>query len=231
MSKESRVYDIFQSISEDYDSANMRISMGQHLRWKRAAVKLLSHMTRAGGKILDLCCGTGDIACLLLEESKCFEVTGVDFSSNMLAVAKRRAGENNRLQLAEGDAMKLSFADDSFDCAIISFALRNTADYQQVLREMTRVVRPGGAVCCMDSFYPRLPLVKPFYSLYFRYLMPLLGGGLRRRENYFWLYQTTKEFITAQRLRILMQKAGLSKLQGRSYLFGSCVCLYGYKIG
>ena len=166
-SKAARVLRIFESIAGDYDRANARISLGLHKSWKRMLIRRLSRGLPHEGKVLDLCCGTGDIAIALAKERSDLQVTGLDFSPAMLARAGERGEGMANLRFVQGDAMALPFPDESFSAAAISFGLRNTADYAQVLREMRRVTVSGGEVLCLDSFVPDSVLVKPFYRLYF----------------------------------------------------------------
>lgn len=231
MEREQRVYAIFQSIACGYDRANQRISLGRHVSWKRAAVCSIIGGIPRYGKTLDLCCGTGDMTALFLEQTPDLRVTGLDFSPNMLDTARRRFDGDLRVELIQGNAMSLPFEDESFDAAVISFALRNTGDYGRVLDEMVRVVRRGGAVCCVDSFRPESKLIQPFYDLYFSGLMPLIGGGLAHRKEYHWLSDSTKAFLSADGLSVLMREKGLKRIAGRSFLFGACSIRTGYRGG
>lgn len=231
MKKEEFVFQVFESISDDYDAANNRISLGLHMHWKRRAVKRLLRTVPQGGRVLDLCCGTGDMTELMLSNRPDIKVVGLDFSPAMLAQAEKRLGALKGLELVLGDAMALPFDSDSFDGAVISFALRNTADYRKVLEEMARVTRTGAPVCCIDSFVPESALVRPFYQIYFSLLMPLLGGGRKKRKEYRWLCRSTKEYIRPEALRQLMAECGLSDAEKEQFMFGSCVSLCTYKEG
>ena len=229
MKKEEYVYNVFENVAEGYDAANNRISLGLHRHWKRRAMERTLAAVPPEGRLLDLCCGTGDMTALALEMKPGLRVTGLDFSPAMLAQAEKRLGRNSRVELIRGDAMALPFPDGSFDGAIISFALRNTADYQNVLEEMVRVVKPGGSVCCIDSFRPLSPIIRPFYDIYFSVLMPLLGGGKEKFSEYRWLCRSTREFVSPSALRCLMERSGLEKTVQDSFLFGSCVSLCAQK--
>lgn len=147
----------------------------------------------------------------------------------MLDVARRKGAALEHLTWREGDAMALPFADDTFSAAAISFGLRNTPDYGAVLTEMTRVVCPGGWVYCLDSFVPDSPLIRPFYDLYFRGVMPLLGGGFRHRREYRWLWQSTRDFLRKRELTALFAAVGLEKVRADSHLFGTCALHSGQK--
>lgn len=229
MDKESYVYDVFQEIADDYDGANNRISLGNHLRWKSAATTAVLKSVPHGGRVLDLGCGTGDMIELMLRLRADIRVTGLDFSPKMLDNAQNRFSGDKRVTLVTGNAMELAFSDGELDAAVIAFALRNMADYSRVLAEMTRVVKTAGAVCCIDSFTPEAQLIKPFYKLYFTKMMPLLGGGRQHRTQYRWLNRSTSDFLRADELSSLMRSKGLERLDKQSFMFGSCVCICGLK--
>lgn len=231
MNKASYVYHVFETIAPGYDAANARISLGRHIGWKRYAADALLRSVPDGGHILDLCCGTGDLTALLLERNPSLHVTGLDFSPAMLERAAARFRGDPRVCLIRWDALDLPFGDDCFDGAIISFALRNTPDYARVLDQMRRVVSAGHPVCCIDSFLPQSRLIRPFYNLYFHVLMPLLGGGLRHRQEYLWLCMSTHNFISPRELSAMMDVQGFSRQTAASFMFGSCVCICALKGG
>lgn len=227
-SKQTRVYGIFQSISEDYDRANTRISLGMEKGWKRMLTDRLAEYP-TGASILDVCCGTGDITLETAGKRQDLQVTGLDFSPAMLSVAEsKRKGRQNATFL-QGDAMALPFEDDCFEAACISFGLRNTADYEQVLREMRRVVKPGGSVYCLDSFVPESRIIRPFYRIYFRFIMPLIGGGRKHVQEYKWLYESTQKFLHPKGLEELYRTVGLKEVRMKRKLFGACVLVWGEK--
>lgn len=227
--KRAHVYDIFETLAPRYDRANARISLGLEKGWKRLLVKRVLAQSGSGGDILDVCCGTGDIAIALAEGGPGLSVTGLDFSPAMLEAAGKKGEGITNLQFLQGDAMNLPFADGRFDAACISFGLRNTPDYDRVLREMRRVVKPGGKVYCLDSFVPDNPVILPAYRLYFRYMMPVLGGGRKYRKQYTWLYQSTEQFPRRRELMRKFAGAGLEQVQSRSRMLGACVLIEGTK--
>ena len=180
------------------------------------------------GKILDVCCGTGDITARIASEHPDVHVTGLDFSSEMLKVAHARTDKMPNVELVEGNAMKLPFKKGSFDAAVISFGLRNTPDYLQVIKEMARVVRSGGLVACLDASVPSNCVVLPFYKFYYKTIMPTLGGGFSKRSEYKWLYQSTQEFLTKAELAALFEQAGLRDVNLRSFMCGAAALHTGY---
>ena len=227
--KEKTVYQIFQKIAGRYDRANERISLGLQGRWKRLLTGELIRNLPKGSKVLDVCCGTGDIALLLARGRKDLTVTGIDFSPAMLSVAEQRKKDRRNIRFLRGNAMALPFGDEEFDAAVISFGLRNTADYTKTLCEMKRVVKKGGIIACLDSFVPGLKIVKPFYRFYFRDLVPFLGGGIRYRNEYRWLYRSTKEFLRREELEALFRTIGLTDVRAVSRMFGACSLVAGLK--
>ncbi|MDO5132552.1 MAG: ubiquinone/menaquinone biosynthesis methyltransferase [Eubacteriales bacterium] len=227
--KKEHVYDVFQTIAERYDSANARISLGLEKRWKALLVKRLTEAAGPGQKVLDVCCGTGDIAIAIAGERPDLAVTGLDFSPAMLEAAREKGGSLPNLQLMQGDAMELPFPDNTFAAVCISFGLRNTADYSRVLNEMYRTVMPGGRVFCLDSFVPDNPMVVPAYEVYFRHLMPVLGGGRKYKKQYEWLYTSTQQFPGRRKIMKLFAKTGLRQVQSRSRMLGACVLVEGTK--
>lgn len=229
MTKRKKVYSVFQHISGSYDAANGRISLGMEKAWKKDLIKGITENTPQGAALLDVCCGTGDIALALGSVRPDATVTGLDFSPAMLDVAREKGKGRTNVTWQQGDAMELPFPDDTFHDACISFGLRNTPDYGQVLSEMARVVAPGGKVWCLDSFVPTSMWIRPFYSLYFHYVMPILGGGLSHRAEYQWLWQSTQEFVSKDELTELFRRTGLVEVSAVSHLFGSCVMHSGKK--
>jgi len=225
-SKQDLVYGIFQKISKDYDRANTRISLGMEKGWKRMLIDRLAQCP-PDAEVLDVCCGTGDITLATAARRPGLKLVGLDFSPAMLEVAeaKRQGRENARF--LQGDAMTLPFEAERFAASCISFGLRNTADYEQVLREMRRVTKPGGSIYCLDSFVPENPLIRPFYRLYFRFIMPRLGGRTKHVQEYQWLYESTQTFLRPGELEALFQQVGLKNIRTQRKLFGACVLIWG----
>ena len=208
--KEEKVQGVFQHISSNYDMMNDIISVGLHRGWKDS---LAEEISQKGKSILDVCCGTGDLTVMLSKKDVLNEVTGLDFSQNMLSVAKNRVEKNDvkNVKLVQGNAMELPFEDNCFDCAVISFGLRNVADYSKVISEMTRVIKKGGWIYCLEASYPDSKYIKPFFRLYFRHIMPRLAGLITgKQKEYEWLNESTELFLKKNELAELFKKCGLS---------------------
>ncbi len=218
----------FERIARRYDLTNDVISLFMHRLWKRRAVDMLA--AKSDGSYLDVCCGTGDLA-LTIARRLCPQasVTGLDFSANMLAVAQdrqRRAQAESRLlcpiNWRQGDAQALPFADDTFDGAIISFGLRNLTDLSAGLKEMARVVRPGGKVVNLDLGRPSLPLFSPVFAVYFQQVVPLIGALLQGdRQSYTYLPRSLATYPPPSTLTAMFQEAGLADVRWLSLALGS----------
>ena len=177
--KEKTVYQIFQKIAGRYDRSNVLISLGLQGRWKKMLTGRLLKNLPEGAKVLDVCCGTGDIALELSRARRDLRVTGIDFSPAMLEEAEKRRRGRKNVRFLQGNAMALPFRDAVFDAAVISFGLRNTADYGRTLREMVRVVKEEGSVACLDSFVPGHETGAPLLPL----LFPERDAASRRRTE------------------------------------------------
>jgi|SRR5699024_8985788 len=220
--KSERVHHVFQNISEKYDKMNSIISFNRHRSWRKDVMKRMN--VKEGEEALDVCTGTGDWAfSLATEVGQKGNVIGLDFSENMLEVAKEKL-ENERLNhvsFVHGDAMDLPFPDNSFDYVTIGFGLRNVPDYEQVLREMYRVVKPGGYAVCLETSQPTLIGYRQLYYFYFRFIMPLFGKLFAKSyDEYAWLHESAKEFPDKHELKKLFLKVGFNKVDMKSYSGG-----------
>ena len=224
-----QVHRVFQNISKKYDRLNNIISFEQHKVWRKHVMSTMN--VQKGSKALDVCCGTADWTIALSEAvgSK-GQVTGLDFSENMLEVGKQKTASLENIQLVHGDAMNLPFDDNSFDYVTIGFGLRNVPDYLSALKEMHRVLKPGGMVVCLETSQPTLPLFKQIYSLYFKFVMPIFGKMFAKsKEEYEWLQQSTFNFPDKQTLKGLFFEAGFNDIIVRSFTGGVAAMHLGYK--
>lgn len=230
MEKRERVFAVFEQLAPTYDAGNTRISLGLERFWKKALIDAVVTQVRPGGTVLDVCCGTGDIALAIARKRPDVAVTGLDFSPAMLAVGTAKDTQRT-IRWQRGDALHLPFPNHIFSAVTISFGLRNTTDYGQVLREMYRVTEPGGSLSCLDSYVPTNRCIRPAYELYFRHLMPWLGGGACHVGAYRWLWQSTEQFISSHDVTGLLAAIGWQHVQERPFLFGACVLHGGQKKG
>lgn len=228
MEKSEKVHDIFERISPFYDKANDRISLGMQKRWKRVLITNLSSKLKKTDKILDVCCGTGDIAISLAKNDE-LDVVGLDFSESMLKVAKEKTKNYSNISFIKADAKNIPYPDNTFKASTISFGLRNTDDYTKVIAEMVRVSKKDAYIYILDSFPVKNKIIKPFYIFFFKYLMPFLGGGFKNFRDYNWLYESTKNFIDPSEIYKIYQKLGLRNIEIKKMMFGACVLIMGEK--
>ncbi|MDY0408317.1 demethylmenaquinone methyltransferase [Virgibacillus soli] len=229
-SKEERVHHVFETIYGRYDSMNSIISFQRHKAWRRDVMKRMN--VKTNGRALDVCCGTGDWSIALAEAMAEGEVIGLDFSENMLKVAKEKTNnlKLNNISYVHGNAMELPFADDSFDYVTIGFGLRNVPDYMKVLKEMYRVVKPGGIVVCLETSQPTIPVYRQLYYFYFRFIMPLFGKIFAKSYNeYAWLHESAKDFPDKNILKKMFLEVGFSKVNVKSYTGGVSAMHMGIK--
>ncbi|WP_068672003.1 demethylmenaquinone methyltransferase [Oceanobacillus sp. Castelsardo] len=230
-SKEERVHHVFEKIYKNYDSMNSIISFQRHKAWRKDVMKRMKVKKKSSA--LDVCCGTGDWSISLAKAvGKKGSVVGLDFSKNMLSVAEKKKEEKNikHLELIQGNAMELPFEDNSFDYVTIGFGLRNVPDYMTVLKEMYRVVKPGGKVVCLETSQPTTIGFKQIYFFYFRFIMPLFGRLFAKSyDEYAWLNESTRSFPNKERLKQMFLEAGFSKVKVKSYTFGVAAMHMGFK--
>ena len=215
-SKEQFVHQVFESIARDYDRMNSILSLYMHKAWRRFAMKKMQ--VQKGDSALDVCCGTCDWTIALAQASQTGAIVGLDFSQNMLQVGEekvKRQKLDQQIELVHGNAMNLPFPDHTFDHVTIGFALRNVPDLYQVLREMKRVVKPGGQVVSLELSKPTWPIFRNIYQLYFQRILPLLGKWIANRyQQYQWLPKSLEDFPNYQQLRkIMLEEIGFAEVE------------------
>ncbi|RHW41246.1 demethylmenaquinone methyltransferase [Neobacillus notoginsengisoli] len=230
-SKEERVHSVFESISDNYDKMNSVISFKQHIAWRKDTMKRMN--VRSGSKALDVCCGTADWTIALSDAvGEDGEVIGLDFSKNMLKIGQQKIDslQLKNASLIHGNAMELPFPDNHFDYVTIGFGLRNVPDYMQVLKEMHRVVKPGGIAICLETSQPTMPVYRQLYFFYFRYIMPVFGKLFAKSyEEYSWLQESARDFPGAKELARMFEDAGFYKVVYKPYSGGAAAVHIGYK--
>lgn len=217
---------MFASVAHRYDLVNSLLSFGRHSAWRRKAADLAD--LALGGKALDVCCGTGDLARELARRVGAQgTVWGLDFCRPMLTLALAKAPDRAAAKpnYVAGDSHQVPFASGTFDCASIAFGIRNVADPRAVFAEMARVVRPGGRVVCLEFAVPDDPLRRGLVRLYERTLVPLVGGALAPRNAYAYLANSIQAFARPPEIREMMELAGLAAVRTVSMHLGS-VCAH-----
>lgn len=229
---EQSVQAIFDKIAPQYDQMNSVISLGTHHVWRKRVMTMMA--VRPGDFALDLCCGTGDWTLALAHAvGPAGRVVGLDFSPVMLqeATAKVRAAKlNDRITLRQGDAMHLPYPDNSFNVVTIGFGLRNVPDANQVLREMARVVKPGGQVVCLETSQPTNPVIHAGWQVYFGHLVPLMGSVVAHHyQAYNYLQRSTHDFVSVDQLAAMFTATGLTRVSYTAFNLGAAAVHFGYK--
>jgi demethylmenaquinone methyltransferase/2-methoxy-6-polyprenyl-1,4-benzoquinol methylase len=212
------VREMFTAIAPRYDLLNHLLSMNVDRLWWRRAARTFAHiLVRPDASVLDLCCGTADMA-LALRRQGAASVFGADFSHAMLTLADRKA--RGRVKLIEADALCLPAPDACFDLVVSAFGFRNLADYDAGLREILRVLRPGGEVGILDFGEPRGVLGK-IYRVYFRRVLPVVGTLISGvRGPYSYLPASVERFPDPSQMLMRMRAAGFQDVNWTPYTFG-----------
>jgi demethylmenaquinone methyltransferase/2-methoxy-6-polyprenyl-1,4-benzoquinol methylase len=223
---------MFSGIAGRYDLLNHLLSGNVDKRWRRVAVRALESSLVEGARVLDVACGTGDLS-LVLAEAGAVRVVGLDFCRPMLEIARRKAEADSRLiPFVEGDALRLPFADETFDAATIAFGLRNLAGVADGLRELRRILRPGGRLAVLEFSSPVVPGFRALFRFYFTRVLPRVGGLLSgSRGAYEYLPDSVLRFPDQKRLAELMREEGFEGVEYRNLTGGVAALHTGTRVG
>jgi demethylmenaquinone methyltransferase/2-methoxy-6-polyprenyl-1,4-benzoquinol methylase len=199
---ETQVRAMFDRIARVYDRMNSVMTAGMHHRWRARAADLAR--VGSGSRALDVATGTGDLAIELARRGA--SVVGLDFSENMLELARKKAPG---IEFVQGNALALDYPDGSFDAVTVGFGARNFADLGQGLRELARVTRPGGRVVILEITSPQRPPLSWFFRLWFDRLVPALGRVAGDSDAYTYLPSSVRRFPGPQELGAELTAAGL----------------------
>lgn len=226
--KASLVLRIFNSIAPFYDFINTVISVGLNKKMKLLAINQMDLVD--GDRILDLCCGTGDIISLILESySLNLDIIGVDFSVEMLKIAQKRFKNKDNVKLIQADASKMPFEDDCFDHIIISFGLRNLENIYDNLKEINRVLKKGGSFVSLDFGKPLNYFFKSLFDFYFTYIVTMIGKLFNKHSEYDYLQSSIKEYPAPLAILKIMEEQGFSNTTNINAFLGFVAIQKGYK--
>lgn len=224
LSKGEQVEQMFDSIAPAYDFMNRAMTLGIDKIWRKKAVGMVARTNPE--RILDVATGTGDLALALASAIPGSRITGVDLSEGMISVGRKKiekAGLSGRITLEAADCLALPFDDNRFDALTVAYGVRNFADIPAGLREMQRVIRPGGMVCIVELSTPVNPIVKPLYRLYTRGVIPLVGRLISKDTRaYSYLPESIEAVPQRERMLALMEDAGFDTTAYRPLTFGVC---------
>ena len=226
-SKGPAVQKMFDGIAADYDLMNRVMTMGQDQKWRRFVVAKAGNPGQ--GWVLDLATGTGDIAALMEKQFPEGMHLGADFSLNMLREAQKRFSDQP-IDWQASDATNMPYKDDSFESVTFGYLLRNVDSSLQVLKEIHRVLKPGGRVVCLDTTPPEKNLLYPFIRFYFRFGIPLLGRFIASDEAaYSYLTGSTMGFHKAEELADIFREAGFNQVAYKKFMMGTIGVHWGQK--
>ena len=225
MAKKEFVREMFDGIAADYDRLNHIMSLDVDKSWRRKALKqIIGPEVR---DILDLACGTGDFSVAIARKMPVgAHVTGVDLSEGMLAVMKEKVaaeGLQEKISIRQGDGEELPFADGSIDRVTIAFGIRNFENREKGLREMLRVLRPGGRVVILELSVPQNAFFRWCYNLYFLHILPLIGGKVSGdKAAYRYLPASVLHFPGPREFMETLRECGFSEVEHKAMTFGIC---------
>ena len=228
--KEKSVYveQMFNKIAQKYDLFNDIITFGMHRQWKRFVAQQTA--LNAEQNCLDLCCGTGDIAREVFRQYPSSEVTGLDFSEEMLNIAESKNTNEIAVKYMPGDAMNIPFQDSEFNAVTIGYGMRNVQDISHFLREILRVLKPKGVLVSLDVGKVSLPILTELNHFYFFHIVPLVGKLLMPGEIVFqYLPESSLEYPNQESLKNLMIETGFENVGFHNFVFGASTVHVAHK--
>jgi demethylmenaquinone methyltransferase/2-methoxy-6-polyprenyl-1,4-benzoquinol methylase len=228
-----QVQKMFSDIAPRYDLLNRLLSCGQDRYWRKRAVNRLS--PQAGERFLDIATGTADVALEIIRKVPrgTVQVVGIDFSEKMLELAKQKIDSQDAthsIQLESGSAENLPFEDNCFDGTTTAFGVRNFSNVGQSLREMHRVLKPGGRCAILEFSLPKNSVLKALYRFYFEMLLPRIGRLISKHPSaYTYLPETVASFPVREEFSNLMQQAGFIDVNYKEMTFGIVILYTGVK--
>lgn len=208
---------MFDRLAPRYNLMNRVMTLGQDQRWRRFLVRK-AHI-QPNAKVLDLASGTGDIALEIIKVHPQAQVTAGDFSQGMMDWGKQRPN-GDKVTWVVCDAMKMPFADASFDCVVFGYLLRNVESIPQTMAEIKRVLKPGGRVVCLDTTPPRKGLLYPFLQGYLKYGLPIMGRLFAGNAgSYAYLAQSSLAFENPEALKSHFEAGGFCNVAYKTFMF------------
>lgn len=227
------VREMFAGIASRYDLLNHLLSGNTDKRWRRLVAKRLqSALSSDGARALDVACGTGDLALALASATRA-RVVGTDFCRPMLAIAARKASADvTEIPFVEGDALRLPFADNTFNAVSIAFGLRNLASVETGLKELWRVLKPEGRAAILEFSRPVVPGFRALFQLYFTRVLPRIGGMISgSRGAYEYLPDSVSRFPNQKQLVAMMSKVGFVEVEYQNLTGGIAALHMGTRPG
>lgn len=226
------VRSMFAAVAPRYDFLNHFLSLGRDIAWRRTTAHALKDvLARPNSRIADVCCGTGDLSFCLGRRSQGV-VLGADFCHPMLAIARNKAGaQERRIHFLEADTLHLPFADASLDAITSAFGFRNLTDYRKGIEEMRRVLKTGGRLAILEFSRVRWPIFGPIFRFYFRRVLPRVGAWVSGVEGpYSYLPDSVAKFPDQDALAEMLRAAGFRHVSYRNFTGGVAALHVGEKV-
>lgn len=229
--KKAYVAGMFDDIALKYDFLNHFLSFGIDRRWRKKLVQSLNSSHHHN--ILDLATGTADLAIKIAQSLGKSQVTGIDISENMLRIGALKIQKNNlsdRITLYKGDAENLDFEDQTFDAATVAFGVRNYENLNQGLKEMLRILKPGGKIAILEFSMPESKIFLILYKFYFRIILPFIGRMISKNfYAYTYLPNSVNDFPDPPIFMQILQQIGFKDVKCKKLTFGVCTLFTGIK--
>lgn len=231
--KTEKIENLFDSIAPDYDKLNHILSLGIDTTWRRRALRWIVDKERKQ-EILDIACGTGDFSLVIARHAnRESQVTGLDLSQGMLDVMKekvRKACLDKRITTQQGNSESMPFADATFDRVTIAFGIRNFEHRDVALKEILRVLKPGGRLVILELSVPQNKVIRWFYNIYFTKILPIIGGSVSGdKEAYRYLPASVLKFPAPAEWKAFMVECGYRNIVHKAYTLGICRMYCGEK--
>jgi len=225
--KKEQVREMFDDIAAGYDKMNRLLSAGIDLRWRKKAIRMLKKHNPQ--KILDVATGTADMAILTCKMLNPEKITGIDISEEMLKIGRQKVekeGFGKQIELLKGDAEAINFPDTSFDGIMVAFGVRNFENLKKGLKELLRVLKPGGQLIILEFSKPKYILFRKIFYLYMRIVAPQMAGWFRQNKKaYAYLNESSKAFPDREHFIELLTQSGFTACTCKPLSFGIC-CIY-----
>ncbi len=230
MAKKEAVKNIFNDIAPQYDALNHLLSWGIDKGWRKRALKSIEHPEEK--RVLDVACGTGDFSVAAVKAGM-KNVIGIDISEKMVEIGRqkvRRLGLEKQIDLQEGDSEQMVFEDASFDAVTVAFGVRNFENLEKGLKEIRRVLKPGGKAVILEFSMPvRFP-VKQLYTFYFCRILPFVGGLMSGNKGaYAYLPASVRSFPQGEEFLSILKTCGFTTVSSRRFTFGIASLYCGIK--
>ena len=228
--KKDQVTEMFDNISGNYDILNRVITFGMDVGWRKNVFKFIK--AEKHDSILDIATGTGDMA-IMYGQTEATRIVGIDISSGMLDVAKKKIKEtplDQRIKFEIGDAENLPFESNSFDVASVTYGIRNFEDLKKGLSEILRVLKPSGMLVILETSVPKSFILRIGYAMHTKILLPLIGKLFSKdKRAYSYLSESANTFPYGEKLKVILEEVGYSKVEVIPQAKGLSTIYKGYK--